>query len=194
MSVMTASRTDLPDDRPLTVEDLDLLPDDGYKYELDDGVLVVSPAPAFNHQLVVSRLHEALMRACPPECVVLEGPGIEVSKLQYRIPDLVVVRADSVRFDDKTMTRPPVLAAEIASPSTAIYDRNRKKEVYASFGIPSYWIVRPSLDDPRLTAYELRRARYQQIAEVTGDQAFRAIRPFPVEIVPAALVAGPWQR
>jgi hypothetical protein len=44
MSVMTASRTELPDDRPLTVQDLDLLPDDGNKYELDDGVLVVSPA------------------------------------------------------------------------------------------------------------------------------------------------------
>jgi len=193
MSVMTASRTELPDDRPLTVEDLDLLPDDGCNYELDDGVLVVSPAPAVNHQLVLSRLHEALMRALPPDFVVFEGPGVEVSKFQYRIPDLVVVRADSVSFDDKTVTKPPLLAVEIASPSTAIYDRNRKKDVYEGFGIASYWIVTPSLDKPRLVALELRQGSYQQVAEVTGGEAFRATQPFPAEIVPAALVAGPWQ-
>jgi len=74
MGVMTASRTELPDDRPLTIEDLDLLPD--------------------------------------------------------RIPDLVVARIDTIGFEDMTMTKPPVLAIEIASPSTAIYDRNRKKDVY----------------------------------------------------------------
>jgi len=194
MSVMTASRTELPDDRPLTVQDLELLPDDGYKYELDDGVLVVTPPPAINHQLVLQRLSEELGSACPPDFLVLPGPGVEMTKFQYRIPDLVVVRTDSVGFDDKTVTKPPVLAIEIASPSTAIYDRNRKKQVYAGFGIPSYWLVRPSLNDPRLTAFELRRDSYQQVAEVTGDQAFRTKRPFAVEIVPAALVAGPWQR
>jgi hypothetical protein len=52
MSVMTAAGTGLPTDRPLTVEDLDLLRDDGNKYELDDGVLIVSPSPAVNHQIV----------------------------------------------------------------------------------------------------------------------------------------------
>jgi hypothetical protein len=39
MVAMTVARTDLPTDRPLTVDDLDLLPDDGRRYELDDGVL-----------------------------------------------------------------------------------------------------------------------------------------------------------
>jgi hypothetical protein len=43
-------------------------------------------------------------------------------------------------------------------------------------------------------AYELRRGSYRQVADVCADQVFRATRPFPVEIVPAALVAGPWQR
>jgi Uma2 family endonuclease len=194
MSVMTASRTELPDDRPLTVEDLDLLPDDGNRYELDDGVLVVSPAPAINHQIVLARVYQALVRDCPPEFLVLLGAGVELSEYQYRIPDIAVVRLDSVGFEDKTVTRPPFLAVEIASPSTAIYDRNRKKDVYAGFGIASYWIVTPSLDKPTVTAFELRRGRYNQVAYVTGDEVFRATRPFSVDLVPAALVAGPWQR
>jgi Uma2 family endonuclease len=193
MSVMTAAGTGLPTDRPLTVEDLDLLPDDGNKYELDDGVLVVSPAPALNHQFVLARLTVLLDAARPAEFLVLPGPGVEMTKYQYRIPDLVVVRVDSVGFEDKSVTRPPVLAIEIASPSTAIYDRNRKKDVYAGFGIASYWIVTPSLDKPRLVAHELRRGSYRQVADVCGDQVFPATRPFRVEVVPAELVAGPWQ-
>jgi Uma2 family endonuclease len=194
MSVMTASRTELPDDRPLTVEDLGLLPDGANKYELDDGVLVVSPAPAVNHQIALQRLSEVLGPACPSDYLVLPGPGVEMTKYQYRIPDMVVVRVDAVGFEDVTITKPPVLAIEVASPSTAMYDRNRKKDVYAGFGIASYWIVTPSLEKPRLVAYELRRDAYRQIADVSGDQMFAASKPFPVEIVPSALVAGPWQR
>ncbi|HUZ53365.1 MAG TPA: Uma2 family endonuclease [Streptosporangiaceae bacterium] len=190
---MTSSRTVLPDDRPLTVEDLDLLPDDGNRYELDDGVLVVSPAPAINHQLVLARLTVLLEEARPAEFLVLPGPGVEMSKFQYRIPDLAVVHIDAIDIDGKSVTNPPVLAIEIASPSTAIYDRNRKKEVYAGFGIASYWIVTPSLDKPRLVALELRRGSYREAAEVSGDEVFVAVRPFAVEIVPSALVAGPWQ-
>ena len=194
MSVMTASRTELPDDRPLTVADLDLLPDDGNRYELDDGVLVVSPAPALSHQFVLHRLSIVLEQARSDDFLVLPGPGVEMTKYQYRIPDLVVVRIESVGFEDLSVTKPPVLAIEIASPSTAIYDTNRKKDVYAGFGIASYWIVKPSLDQPSVTAFELRRGRYREVACVTGDEVFRATRPFGVDIVPAALVAGPWQR
>ena len=39
--------------RPFTVDDLDRMPDDGRRYELVDGVLFVSPAPAVQHQLVL---------------------------------------------------------------------------------------------------------------------------------------------
>ncbi|HEX2323100.1 MAG TPA: hypothetical protein VHJ18_29330 [Streptosporangiaceae bacterium] len=51
----------------------------------------------------------------------------------------------------------------------------------------------PSLDTPRLVAYELGRGGYGEIADVSGDHAFTATRPFAVRIVPSELVAGPWQ-
>src|SRR5258708_10008837 len=186
MSVMTASRTGLPDDRPLTVEDLDLLPDDGNRYELDDGVLVVSPAPALNHQFVLHRLSVLLEQAHSAEFLVLPGPGVEMTSYQYRISDLVVVRVDSVGFEDKSITKPPVLAIEIASPSTALYDRNRKKDVYAGFGIASYWIVTPSLDNPARTAYELRRGKYSQVTHVSRAQVVHAPSPSPALSAPRA--------
>lgn len=194
MSVMTAPQFVLPADRPLTVSDLDDTPDDGLRYELDDGVLVVSPAPMMIHQRVLHRLEFILQTACLPEFELLPGPGVEISEIQYRIPDLVVVRAASFADTDRTITRPPELAVEIASPSTAAYDRNRKKVVYAAFGIPAYWIVDPDPDRPSITAFGLTGGSYAEVGRATGEERFAGTSPFPVEIVPAELVAGPWRR
>jgi Uma2 family endonuclease len=194
MSVMTAPQFVLPADRPLMVADLDLTPDDGCRYELDDGVLVVSAAPMTIHQRVLHRLEFLLEIACPPEFELLPGPGVVISEIQYRIPDLVVVRAGTVGVADKNLTRPPELVAEIASPSTAHYDRGRKKVVYAEYGIPGYWIVVPDPDQPSLTGYRLSRGTYAEVGRAVGGQRFAAATPFPVEIVPAALVAGNWRR
>jgi Uma2 family endonuclease len=194
MVVMTAERTCLPGDRPLTIDDLDLMPDDGNRYELDDGVIVMSPSPVAGHQAVVLRLSVTLDAVCPPEFRVLPGLGVAMSQSQYRIPDIVVVSAEDVAFDEHSVARPPVLVVEVASPSTAIYDRNRKKEVYARFGIESYWIVTPDLEKPVLTAFELRRGRYHVAAEVKADGIFQATRPFPCEIVPSDFVTGAWRQ
>lgn len=194
MSIMTAPQFVLPADRPLTVADLDLTPDDGCRYELDDGVLVVSPAPVTIHQRVLHRLEVLLEAACPPQFELLPGPGVAMSEIQYRIPDLVVVRADTVGFADKNLTKPPELVVEIASPSTAHYDRGRKKTVYAEFGIPGYWIVVPDPDEPSLTAYALIRDRYTEVGGAVGEQRFATATPFPVEIVPAGLVTARWRR
>jgi len=79
---------------------------------------------------------------------------------------------------------------EIQSGSTALFDLNTKKAVYERFSIKSYWVVVPDVDQPELIAFELRDGRYQQVAHVTGGKPFRAERPFPVEVVPASLVAG----
>ena len=194
MSVMTAPQFALPADRPLTVADLDLTPDDGCHYELDDGVLVVSRAPVTFHQRVLHRLQVLLEAACPPEFELLPGPGVEISEIQYRIPDLVVVRSASIGLGDMNVTSPPELVVEIASPSTASYDRGRKKTVYAQFGIPAYWIVVPDPDEPSLTSYVLTKDTYAEAGRAVGEQRFTAATPFPVEIVPFSLVTARWRR
>jgi Uma2 family endonuclease len=70
-----------------------------------------------------------------------------------------------------------------------VYDLGRKKDIYERFGVRSYWIVDPNEERPGLTAFELRGGRYTQIAKATGKEQFEAVRPFPVTIVPADLVA-----
>jgi len=186
MSVMSTPDVWADQQRLLTVEDMENMPDDEFRYELDDGVLIVSPAPSSLHQLAVARLTIILTTACPDSLVVLPGVGVNITRFQHRVPDLAVVRADS--FGSVFQERPPQLAVEVASPRTRLYDRNRKKDVYESFGIPSYWIVTPELDRPDLTVFELRSGRYEQAAYVEGDEAFEAQLPFPATVVPSRLV------
>jgi len=186
MSVMTAPDVWSDQGRALTVEDMANMPDDEFRYELDDGVLIVSPAPSNLHQRVVFRLGQVLDAACPPEFEVLPGVGVNINRFQHRVPDVAVVLADSM--DTIFQERPPALVVEVASPRTRLYDRNRKKDVYERFGIPSYWIVDPDPDKPELTVFELHDGRYTQVAQVAGDETFEAALPFPVTVTPSALV------
>lgn len=187
MDLMTAPDVWSSQDRMLTVEDMENMPDDEFRYELDDGVLIVSPAPSRLHQLAVARLMMILGAACPARLVVLPGVGINISKFQHRVPDLAVVRAgSSAAFFEET---PPELVVEVASPRTRLYDRNRKKDVYEGFGIPAYWIVEPTMDPAELTVFELRSGKYERTAHVVGDEEYRAKFPFPATIVPADLIS-----
>lgn len=181
---------ELPD-RPLTVHDLERiweqLPENGYRYELDEGVLVVYGAPSDRHQLASGNLYFKLRLACPPEYLVIPATGVAMSQTQFRIPDLKVIAAAT--YGPKYSTTPPELVVEIASPSTSRYDQTRKKQVYAEFGIPDYWIVTPDADKPEITAYQLTGKHHERVAYALGDQLFTATRPFPVSFTPAELVA-----
>jgi Uma2 family endonuclease len=103
-------------------------------------------------------------------------------------PDIVVVRLEDL--GGTKITRPPLLAIEVWSPSTALIDLNREKVAYERFGIGSYWVVVPDADKPELIVFELRDGRYEEAAHVSGDESFAASRPFPVEVIPSLLVAG----
>src|SRR5215472_569463 len=187
MSAVTLSNGWPPASGPLTVVDLDRTPDDGRRYELVDGVLIVSPAPAIPHQIVLHELAVLLDAALPDDLAIVPGPGLRMSEITELVPDLVVVCRDELT--GVRLTDPPMLAVEIRSPSTALFDMNTKKAVYERFGIASYWVVVPDRDRPSLIAFELENYSYKQVARVSGQEPFRAERPFPVTVVPSDLVA-----
>jgi Uma2 family endonuclease len=105
MSVVRAPEA-WADDQVFTVEDLEDMPDDEFRYELDDGVLIVSPAPPNLHQLAVTRLSVLLSTACPAEFMVLTGPGVNITRFQHRVPDVAVIRAEVTGADSLDIVRP----------------------------------------------------------------------------------------
>ena len=174
-------------DGPMTVADLERTPDDGRRYELVDGVLIVSPAPLIPHQVVLLELSVLLDASLPDDLAVVPGVGVRMSDITELVPDLVVVHRRDLA--GPKLTLPPLLAVEVRSRSTALFDINTKKAVYERYGIGSYWIVVPDRERPALAAFELRDGKYEQIAHVVGEEEFLAQQPFSVRFVPDRLVA-----
>ena len=178
--------TDLAWGAPLTEDDLATMPDDGHRYELIDGTLIVSPSPSLHHQRCVKSLILLLEAACDAEHEVILAPfDVRLSRTTVLIPDLLVARTS-----DLTLARletAPVLAAEVLSPSTKRIDLGTKRMVYEAGGVRTYWVIDP--EGPSLTVLELDdQGRYLDKAIVTGDEAYHATIPFAVTVVPGRLL------
>lgn len=126
-----------------------------------------------------------LDQVCPPEFEVLGAPySVRPSGTTGSPPDILVGRAED--FTDRLLPVAPVLAVEVLSPSTMLYDLDTKKAAHHQLGVRSYWVIDP--EEPTLTVFELDNVgSCQQVAEVKGADAFDARRPFPVRVVPVEL-------
>jgi Uma2 family endonuclease len=132
--------------RRYTVEDVLAFPDDGNRYELVDGELLVTPAPAQRHEIVLPRLavQVYVYVASFPRIAqtffsrgdVIWGPG------EYVQPDLFVVPAHEVTGSWRDCQH-LLLVAEVVSPSSARADRVRKRRLYQRRGVATYWVVDP---------------------------------------------------
>ena len=186
MSVMTSV---IPHGRPFTVDDLEGFPDDGNRYELIDGMLLVSPAPSWEHQEVGLALFVLLRGHCPPDLRALAAPFAVQTALDSEVqPDIIVARY--VDFRSKNLPVAPLLAVEVLSPSTRLKDLNLKRAHYERIGVASYWILDP-VEPGALTVLDLDSSDvYREVARVEGDEEFAATRPFPITVIPARLLDG----
>jgi len=175
----------LPWGAPLTYDDVQRFPADGHRYELVEGVLLVTPGPNAEHQSFVMNLSVALKLAAGDAHFVVPAPfDFYVSQITYFQPDIVVALDADVGHD--RLERTPLLLVEIGSRHTRLVDQGTKRLAYEAFGVPEYWLVDP--EEPSLTVLRLVDGRYKQVAKVTGDEPYDATYPFPVTIVPARLV------
>ena len=131
--------------RRYTVDEVLAFPDDGNRYELVDGELLVTPAPGLPHQVVLARLHQQLANylADYPDAMVLFSPAdISWDREKLVQPDLFVIPAAEASSSWKTV-QTLLLAAEVVSPSSARGDRLVKRGLYQRQGVGTYWIVDP---------------------------------------------------
>lgn len=120
------------------------LPEDGNRYEVVYGELLVTPVPRVWHEELFARLFVALR-----EYVAREPVGHVMgsrSDLSWRpdvlvSPDLFVAPTEEVRTLDWTRVQDLRLVIEILSPSSVRYDRFTKRRVFQDKGVPVYWVV-----------------------------------------------------
>ena len=126
-----------------TLAELDRLPDDGNTYELIDGELFVTPAPAPAHEELVSRLLKIIApfvwkhgigAIYTPHAVVRKG----ASQVE---PDLMVRHAVSPAPETWVETPTPSLVVEVLSRTTQRRDREQKRNFYMRIGVAEYWMV-----------------------------------------------------
>lgn len=181
---MTVMMT-LPWSRPLTQADLETMPDDGHRYELLDGALLVTPAPMTRHQRAVTRLVRTLDPLVRGELELFTAPfDVVLADDTVLQPDLLVARVADLTA--RNLPAAPVLAIEILSPSTRRIDLLLKRSRYEAAGCPAYWVVDP--DEPSIIAWELHDGTYAESGRASGSDALVLAAPFAVRIVPADLV------
>ncbi len=181
MSAVTFGEAHASAGLPFTVDELDRLPNDGRRYELLDGVLVVSPRPTTVHQFAAFQLGKILDDACPEDLCVMLEPAVQLTATTTEFaPDLVVVPVAEV---GDTIHQAAAAGSGVRSPSTAIIDLNRKPLM--TVRRPFVRIVDPNPAQPELTIFELRGGHYGTVAVTTASLTVE--RPFPVTITPAQL-------
>jgi Uma2 family endonuclease len=122
------------------------LPDDGQRYEVVHGELLVTPAPRAWHQEIVMRIARVLQDYCRDTGTghVFHSPA-DISWTDDTLvqPDVFVVELAEARTFDWARMKTLLLAVEVLSLSTARADRFPKRRLYQEVGVPAYWIVDP---------------------------------------------------
>jgi Uma2 family endonuclease len=139
----------IPEARRYSVAEVLAFPNDGNRYEVVAGELLVSPAPRNRHQTLVARLFTALQQylmelglkdpvKLAPADITWGIPPREAEDLvqpDVFVPDPAQAQGDWVRM------RNLELAAEVLSPSTTRADRVVKRKTYQRHGVATYWVV-----------------------------------------------------
>ncbi|MGH9077787.1 MAG: Uma2 family endonuclease, partial [Acidimicrobiales bacterium] len=130
---------------PFTYDDLEDMPDDGYRREIIGGSLIVSPSPAGGHQRVTLNLGTLLRAAETTDAMAMVAPyDWKLPDGGCVVPDVMVIRREDFDRDGPLpASAVPLLVVEVLSPSNAAQDRALKRDLYERLGVPAYWIVEP---------------------------------------------------
>jgi Uma2 family endonuclease len=129
-----------------TYDEYARLPDDGNRYEVIDGEVLVTPAASTGHQHILGTLYLWLRGYVEREGLGVVLPDVDLLFVegQFLRPDLLFVpNAARGGITSRGVHEAPGLVVEILSPSSGAIDRVKKPRRYKDFGVPEYWVVDP---------------------------------------------------
>jgi len=167
-----------------TAEMVRALPDDGNRYEVVDGELLVTPSPAALHQRAVSLLHIELgvyARAQGFGEALPSPADLELDPHGMVQPDVFVQGLVGGRpARDWNTGAPLLLVVEVLSPSTARADRTTKRRRFQRAGIPEYWIV--DLDARVIERWRPGDERPEVLGDAIAWRPHGASAPLTIEL------------
>lgn len=171
-----------------TADEVRAFPDDGLRYELVWGELLVSPAPKTRHQRIVLALARRLAdycERCRPGETMISPADISWSDDTLVQPDIFVVAPQESYAAEWSRIKTLRLVVEVLSPSTAKHDRFQKRRLYQASGVETLWLV-----DPDHSLLEVWVPNATRPVVETGRVTWHpsgADQPFVIEV--AALLA-----
>src|SRR5712691_2970718 len=169
-----------------TYDDYMKLPDDGKRYEILNGVLLLMPSPKDSHQYTVGMIFHYLLTH-----VQFAGLGqVRIAPLDVKLgpknvfqPDVLVVLNEQLdRLTEDGIMGAPDLTVEVLSPSSALEDRVDKHREYALAGVAEYWLVSP--ERRTVEVFTLVGREYRSLGIFSGKDMLptRVIPNFPVHV------------
>lgn len=122
------------------------LPESNLPTELWDGELIMSPAPSFFHQEIVTRFYKLLdawvevhhlgkTNVAPLDMVLTPHRTTQ--------PDVVFISNSRLGIIGEGLRGAADLVAEVISPGSRRRDRIDKRDLYEQHGVQEYWLIDP---------------------------------------------------
>jgi Uma2 family endonuclease len=160
--------------------------DDDRRYEILDGELLMTPAPATRHQIILSELGfriNQFVRDRDLGQVLFAPTDVVLTETQVVQPDILFVSGErSAIIGERAIHGAPDLVVEILSPSSIHRDRHRKHALYERSGVREYWLVDPA--NRAIEVFFPGEAGYELVsfAAEKGEVASRVLDGFAVEV------------
>ncbi len=121
--------------QPMSLKEFQSMPkQEGWRYELLDGIMLMTPPSANYHQEIINNISEKLLAILDlKQCRPLSETACMVNE-SYFVPDL------SVYYSNSNI---PIIVFEVLSPSTHVADLLYKPRLYKKINIREYWLVDP---------------------------------------------------
>ncbi len=162
----------------------DALQDDGYYYQLVEGVLFVSASPLTIHQRIVSKLSyliNSFLKSHPIGELFIAPLDVEFDSRNIYQPDLFFIsQENSDIITEKRIVGVPDFIIEVLSGGTKDLDTGKKQRVYQSSGVLEYWLVDPK--SKSFIFYQLQDGRFDK---VSISESYTSNVLFPLQITPA---------
>jgi Uma2 family endonuclease len=132
---------------PRTALELFKILPEGTRCQLIDEHIIMSPSPIWKHQdivkIILFRIESYLRKN--PAGKVLSDVDIYINEKNVYRPDIFFVAEEQMDIlgDDGYVHGAPHLVIEVLSPGTSKYDKTKKKEIYAEYGVKEYWLIDP---------------------------------------------------
>lgn len=181
----------------MTADEFLELPDDGYNYELIDGVVVMSASRNPQHQRITMEiatqialfLRNHAVGEVLPEIDVHIGQGPTGGDLVYK-PELIFVRSERLPAMRDKIIGGPDLVVEVVSRGSRRMDSETKKNDYERFGVREYWLIDP--ERKAMTFWRLKGRRFVEVSAAGDTFASEAVPGFVLDLSRVRETFKPW--